>query len=74
MGTVCSTGEECTNEANMFDAGSQCGVWEKRLVVEGLLEPEECLGFVLNSASRLALPKNLSTCFFNPRDTDSVLG
>lgn len=45
------------NKTNMLDAGSQRGVWEKWLLAEGLLEPEECLGFALNSASRLALSK-----------------
>ena len=56
MWTVFSTGEECTNKTNMLDTGSQCDV-QKWLVAEGLLEPEECLGFVLNSASWLTLPK-----------------
>jgi len=49
--TEFGAGEERATKANLLAAGSQRRVQEKRLLAEGFLEPEECLGFVL------ALPK-----------------
>lgn len=66
MWTVFSTGEEGPNKTNMLDTGRQCSAWEKWLVAEGLLEGEECLGFVLNSALRLAFPKICLLAFLTP--------
>lgn len=52
-----STGGRVYGQGKYVGCWQPCGVREKWLVAEGLLEPEECFGFALNSASRLALPK-----------------